>query len=397
MHLVETYSHFCGIKPGQPFIDTNYSPVPFDKYIVIHGKTGMATKDYDLWEEILEHINVPTVLVGGKDDPKLSVSLNLCGQTSWTHTAYLIKNAAMFIGADSVCAHIASSFGVKSVVLFGGTSPLSCGAYWNKDKVITLNPVDRYGCDKPCHSAQCIRPKKCINSIRPETVLKYIGSFLGEDAVRKVEILHIGDMSKVGLIEWVPTECNQDVYNILRGCFGTISVRADLCKPDMSGISAICNGTNAHFVVMAHPSDIPSFNVHPDKVEQLLILVDSSNIVDGIKALKEATKKHYKARLISRQNHTDFNDYKLDILDYPPMIKLSDFTYTKDDELKYLGKSLFVKSAKRILGAGAKFYLTTFDATKGQNSLEFNSNCGILTLEESHLKELQFLIIRKYE
>jgi hypothetical protein len=395
MNLLETYSHYCGVKPTQPFIDEAFYPIPFAKYVVIHASAGMNTKMYDNFEEVACHIKIPVVQIGSKNDDLIPNALDLRGKTTWNHTAHIIHNAALFIGCDSICAHIASSFKIPSIVLWGATLPATCSTNWS-DKTININPLDRLGCATACHANQCIRATKCINTIPVEKVLSHVSDFLGKENVLPVEILHIGPLYKTRIAEWVPINASDKTFNTLFPLDGIISLRADLCDCKMPEISNLANQTKLKFVILATPQQLKSLSIHLSKVEQLLILVDLDTIGEGIKALKEFTAKMYKTRLISKLPNETFNPYKLEMMDYPPISKLNDFEYNQSHIDAFVGKTLNIKTQRRVIGEDGRVYLTFNDALKNQNYVENAADNANILIEESHLKELQNLIIRKY-
>jgi len=396
VRLIEVYSQFCGVKPSEPYLNEEYYPVPISSYVVVHNGSGMPSKSYDNFSEVTKHIKMSVVQVGGKDDPLLENVVDLRGKTTWGQTFYLIKNSLLFLGCDSICNHMASALNIPRIALFGATSPLTCGGYWNKETAIELTPTDMQGCAAPCHNSQCIRAIKCINSITPESILEKISSILGKEAVTPVEILHTGKLTNTSIVEWIPMSVNQETFNVFRILQGVISLRADLHTPDLNELSNFCNQTPLKYILLIKPGDFTKFSIHHSKVEQLLILVDSSTIAHGIALMKDLTKKLYKVRIISRLDHAVFNDFKLDIMDYPPIARLTEYEYTKEECSKLVGQNVEVSSLRKIVGNNGKAYMTFHDALKDKNSIEIMKNTAIITIEEEHLKELQFLTIRKY-
>lgn len=397
MRLIDTYANYVGVDAEKAFIDESFYPVPFDKYIVVAAGTGMVTKSYDHFEVVVEHLNLPVIQIGGKDDPMLPRAHDLRGKTTWNQSAYIIKNASLFLGGDSICAHMSAHFGTPSIVLWGGTLPNACGTGWNKDKIVNINPVTRYGCFTACHSNVCIRAAKCINSITPEMVLSRVAGILGEGSIRSVNILHNGNMSKMSVIEWVPSTVNQTTFGIFQNFTGVVSLRGDLHEPNLREISDFCNQTaKQKFVFLSKPRDFKDLNINPEKIDHLLILVDKSNILDGIKALRELTKRLYRCRLLSKLDHREFDEFKLDMLDCPPLTHIPDFQYTEDHVKQFVGNTYNIKTNRKILGKDGRFYLTFNDCKKEQNVVEMGADSAIINIEEEHLKEFQFLTIRKY-
>lgn len=398
MRLIDTYANYVGVTPENGWIDQNYYAIEHSKYVVVHNGTGMPTKSYDHFDEVVSHIKRPVVQVGGKDDPLLPNVLDLRGKTTWNQTAYIIKGSSLFLGGDSICAHMAAHFGVFSILLWGGTLPETCATTWNADKIANLNPYDRYGCVTACHSSVCIKPQKCINSITVKRVLERVQSILGADSAVSVDILHNGPLSKINILEWVPLSLNHETFNTFAQTTGTVSLRADLFAPNIEEVSAFCNQTRNKYIYVSSPTDdLLKLSIHHSKVEFLMIMVNPTNIVDGIRLMKELTKKMYKARLVAREPSSAFNDYKLDIMDYPPINRLQDFEFGEEHKTKYVGQNLNVKTCHKVVGKDGHVYMTFHDALNSKNSIELTNNNAIICIDESHLKEFNFLTIRKYD
>jgi len=80
MHLLKRYSQSASnAKIDKPFLLEEFFPLPFDEpYIHIHASTGLPSKNYDYWQEVIDvlflHLrkyNVKIIQTGGKEDQKL--------------------------------------------------------------------------------------------------------------------------------------------------------------------------------------------------------------------------------------------------------------------------------------------------------------------------------------
>ena len=197
MHLVEQYALSCGVKIDKPHIETSFFPVPFDKYITIHASSGMESKNYDYYNDVIEMImpylakeNIKIVQIGAKDDINLNMCEHFNGTTNLKQTAYIIKNSLLHFGNDSFSAHVASGFNKKIVCLYSILYKECCGPYWgNKDDHILLES-HRNGL-KPSFSNK--ESPKTVNLIYPEEIAKSVLSLLGiKNKLNKIETFHIG-------------------------------------------------------------------------------------------------------------------------------------------------------------------------------------------------------------
>lgn len=395
MELLTSYANYCGVKASEPFIDESFYPVPFDKYIVVQNSSGMESKNFDNWDLVTPNIKLPIIQCGGKDDKLLPNVFDLRGQTTINQTAYILRRAAMFLGNDSVLNHMASAFSVPRVVLFGATLPSTCGGIWNRNTGIEINPFDRYGCTSACHLGQCIRAQKCINSIPTKFVLENIANIIGKENVNICEILHVGALGRHPVLEWIPFDLNPQTIHMLSQIAGLITVRHDLCKQNLVLISNVLNQLNLKYVIISDSIDVNSLTVVPNKVEQVLLKISPENIKDFLDVAKSLRNRYYRPLFISELDNTVFNEYKLDMLDYPPISKMTDFEYN-DTHKQWIGQNLEVSTSRRVIGRDGAMYSTKYDATNNKNSLENVEKTRYINIEEEHLKELQFLILKKY-
>ena len=54
MHLIEQYALSCGVKIDKPHIETSFFPVPSEKYITVHASSGMESKNYDYYDDVMK-------------------------------------------------------------------------------------------------------------------------------------------------------------------------------------------------------------------------------------------------------------------------------------------------------------------------------------------------------
>ncbi len=395
MNLNQTYSHYCGVKPKEAFIDEQYYPVPFDKYVVVQNSSGMKSKNFDNWDLVTPNIKLPIIQLGSKEDVLLPNVFDLRGQTNFNNTAFILKRAALFIGNDSVCNHMASAFNVPRIALFGATLPQTCGGHWNKNTGVEINPFDRYGCAGACHGADCIRPNKCINSIPVKFVLENVANLIGKEHVNICDILHVGPLSRHSVLEWIPYDLNDATVRTLSHVAGLISVRHDIQKQNIGLISNLLNQLNLKYVIISDSTDVEALNVVPNKVEQVLLKITPENTKEFIGVAKSLHNRYYRPVFVSSSDHEAFNEHKLEMINYPPIAKMTDFEYN-DTHKPLIGQKLEIGTARRLIGRDGKMYATMHDAKNSKNMLENIQNLNYIDIEEEHLKELQFLILKKY-
>ena len=172
MHLIESYALSAGCKISKPTIQLQEIDLPKEKCMTFHGFNPKGqSRQYNSWELVLEKINadasidLQVVQVGGAQDKKyFGADHSYLGKTSYNSLAYLIKNAELHLGFDSLPMHLASIFDTKIVALFNSYSQ-NTGPYFSKE-YITLEPS--YDEIKPCFNYE--DRFDLINTIDPEIV-----------------------------------------------------------------------------------------------------------------------------------------------------------------------------------------------------------------------------------
>ena len=138
------------------------------------SRTGFATvakylkKEYDLGivflgdeqddlivREIVTRLNEPAV--------------NLCGRTSLSQSAEIVRRGVLAVVNDSAVLHLAGYHNVPTVALFGYTNPVKYGP-WSKQQVV-MQPSE----PPPPKESSTQERVDYIESISPEKVIRSIG------------------------------------------------------------------------------------------------------------------------------------------------------------------------------------------------------------------------------
>ncbi len=151
--------------------------VPFEKqieppphFISIHlgGTHSKKIWPVENFCAVAQKLKLPVVLVGGSNElhaaqrfeASASAAMNCVGKLSLRGLAYVLSKSSLHISGDTGTAHIAASFGVKCVTLFGHM-PACEYHVWGQPEAVIESDGD-------------------VRSIRPEKVLKKIEERLGE-------------------------------------------------------------------------------------------------------------------------------------------------------------------------------------------------------------------------
>lgn len=121
------------VPPAQDVFDSNTLAFLQNPFITLVLGATYYTKRIPQakLEEIIEHLQLPVVLLGGPAEKELADTLqkkypqvkNTVGQTSLVQTAVYIQHAQSVITSDTGLMHIAAAFGKKIVSVWGNTVP----------------------------------------------------------------------------------------------------------------------------------------------------------------------------------------------------------------------------------------------------------------------------------
>ncbi len=139
---------------------------------------------------ICKQINMPIVLLGGKEDEQDGAYIkdqagahvyNAAGKFTLHQSADCLRKAQLVITGDTGLMHIASAFGKKIISLWGCTVPgLGMSAYRPHAASIILEPIGRKKrpCSKLGNRCKYGIENRCIEQISNETIINAIQQLL---------------------------------------------------------------------------------------------------------------------------------------------------------------------------------------------------------------------------
>lgn len=209
MHLLDRYALSCGVAAEKPFIDESYFPLACDKYIVFQTSGKGNARQYDYWTKVFSFIREYTkeykiIHVGLPTDQSVAdCDIDLRGKTTIKHLAYLIKNSSLYLGVDSLSAHLAGFYDKKLVALYSYCYAQNCRPVWGKSTNQSIIEVDWEKHGKPSFSNK--EEEKKINTIYPEAIAKAALDKLGVvNDLDKVKTVFIGRDYATPVIEIIP-------------------------------------------------------------------------------------------------------------------------------------------------------------------------------------------------
>lgn len=192
IHIVDRYLEtvsFLGVKNDAKGLDyfipekdeiqiTKDYPELSGGYIAvaIGGNHNTKIMPADLVADVINNLNLPVILLGGKEDAERgelivrltqNKSLNLCGRLSLMGSASIIKQAHAVISNDTGMMHIAAAFQMPMVSVWGNTIPEfgmypylsdSTPSYIAEVKNLKCRPCSKLGYkDCPLKHFNCMR------------------------------------------------------------------------------------------------------------------------------------------------------------------------------------------------------------------------------------------------
>lgn len=241
MKLLERYATECGLKIGKQYLIESFYPLPFDKYITLHAGAGMQGKAYPYYHMVinlissyLENRGIRIVQIGGKDEIAIPGCYHLNGKTNLNQASFIIRNAILHLGNDSIWGHRASYIGIPVVQPWGTTDPKNHSGYNENGK--TINIVSHRWGRKPSFVAQ--ENPSSIALIPPEDIADAILDTLNIEHDPFPKTQYIGSLYHHVIFDWIPN--SEPVLNLNPEI--PLTVRMDLVFSEQNLIALLQSG-----------------------------------------------------------------------------------------------------------------------------------------------------------
>lgn len=369
MKLLCTYANNASIdipENCKPILPSQFYPLP-DRYITCQNSSGMAAKDYSLWQNVIDIIepylskeDIKIIQIGQGDIKPLNKVISLVNQTQFAQTVYALNNSLLHIGNDSFAAHCTTESPI--LILFGSTSEECHFPYYThiKSKAISSHRFGR----KPSYQAQ--EPGfKTIDLIDPFYVATEILNLLEIKHNINQSTILVGDAYNQGsFIEVIPD------FVLQKDAIapGTLNLRGDLFYvPNL----IIQNLQQRPYILwLRNELDINILKQLKPNIASIVFEIDENTNIEYLKSVLRAGIHLQLNTKISQESH---NKLKLDYLDLPLIVRREDSTIEQlknqiksynniksDEELeKFLAESIYNKdkeiryfSRKHVLSIG---------------------------------------------
>jgi len=208
MKLLPLYASDTGLDIRHQWLLETFYPLVATRYITLHASSGMAAKNYPLYNEVIRLIapmlscaGIQIVQLGGPEDPPLSGCVHLQGKTTKHQASYILRRSMLHLGNDSWLAHRAGELRIPLVTLFGPTTAANHGAYTYDPEKTSFIESHRWG-RRATFAAQ--EPGLSIALIPPEQIAREVLRHLHIDHTFTHQSRYWGAVYQHTILELVP-------------------------------------------------------------------------------------------------------------------------------------------------------------------------------------------------
>lgn len=386
MHLVENYALTAGLRISKPFVDPLFFPTPSIKYITMHCGSGMKSKNYSHYQDVVDILlpklkdeGIDIIQIGEAEDPELKGVISLLGKTSLRQTFYVISKSMLQLGNDSFSAHIAGFFKVPLVTLFGPTWPNSCEAYWKKE-LVKFSPD--YTLYKPSYSPN--EREKRIDKIFPDKIASATLNLLFKDKTYpEIQEVHLGESYDQKILDVVPDFIPDSIDSISKSSI--LSIRQDYTKEDKYLDFWLSQFPSALYI--NRPIDLNLLKKHKNKIKKIIIFLNDD--ISYYKIMQYRSTGINTA--ITYTGSKNISDIRVDL--FGLNIYSEEFSTKKDlDNIDYICDNSYFKSSLTVMSKNKKYPCKHFL----DMGIEVSDKQTILDHEDFY-KELEFYKIYNYD
>lgn len=309
MHLLESYVSTTRLKYTKPLLFEHFYPLPFNnKYIVMTTGTTMAGKTYPYWEEVLDIVkqflkDIKIIQLGGKDDiTNRHIDLDLRGKTNLYEFNYLVKNSILSLSPDTAQMHIAGTYNIPLIALFGLTDPRISGAFFgDKDKQIYLEP------NRSKFPPTFNPHDQSVANVKPEEVAKAILKLLNIAAPIPLVTKYFGSNFLYKTLDLVPNM----LVNPQQFAGSIINIRADQEFNEDGIYQNVVNYKST--IITQRPLNVEILKQLKPNIMKILYILDDNHNLEFVKQMRKAGIPY---ELISYKDQEWINSLKFDYCDY---------------------------------------------------------------------------------
>lgn len=365
MHILDSYALNCGLKINKPFIYEKYSPISHDKYIVLDILDKADAKTYFYWQEVLflieEYLkekSIKIIQLADKNETPLADTVFM-QDLSINQKAFIIKNSLLYLGVDSACMHIASSYDKPIVAIYSNSNPKNTGPFFNFKSKVSIIESPKL---KP--SFADVENPKTVNQIKPEEIAKAILNQL--DIPHKIsrKTLYTGNGFHASVAEMVP----DNLVDVRSLNIPYINIRMDYYFNEQILEEQLKLFKCA--ILTDKPINLNIYKKYGSNILKTYFIINKST---DFKYLETLYNSNVDFQMVSFEDQEIVNKFKIHTLDYGI---IAEVPRSKDiaiinDLKKY--KNLKFRSNKLVLARGKaypSFYHYKKDISYFNNNLE---------------------------
>jgi len=352
MHILESYALQDNLKIDKPFIYEKFFPMAIEgRYITIDTVSDDESNKYSHWTMVLDFLTpylkekkITAVQLGGKEDEQIPGCYIAVGQTDPNQKAYVIKNSALHISANTLSLQIASSYNKKIISLFGNSFYEQFKPYWSNPDDVTLL---KGNIKKPTFNGNEV--PKTIDAIAPERVAQAILQNLGHPHSFAFNTLKIGSLYKNRRIE---SSLSNPIADI--GALGVESLIVHLDynynldnlikQLEICPCSVITNKPIPEDIILRYK----------ERIVEIVYFLEDDNDPSFVNF---CISKGKQIGLLSRQPKESIDKYKINYLDIDkPINIIPEIKFEDIEEIKNTNKKkIFFKSNKFLIHEGKAY------------------------------------------
>lgn len=180
--FAQDYAEQCGfqIKEIQPLSLPEVAVSTPERYIVTQASSPLSSKNWPYFQNLYTLIqdNYPDIKIiqlGAKGEPQYENTIPMFG-LSFHKVSYIVNRAILYVGVDSVIAHMSTVAGIPTITIFGGTDA-NVSKGWGKS-VVAIAPRypisdGKHTCYRACHQS-CWQNRTCISTITVERIYQEV-------------------------------------------------------------------------------------------------------------------------------------------------------------------------------------------------------------------------------
>jgi hypothetical protein len=390
MHILEQYAVNCGAKISKPYIFKEYIPIPFDKYIVLHAGSGMESKNYDYYDDVVSFLkpyldkeNIKIVQIGGEKERVIKNCYPLLGSTK-KQLAYIIDNSQLYFGNDTLSLHFASYFQKKIVCASTVLYDACFYPYWSNKNDYTIINSHRNGY-KPSFSQH--ESPKTINFIQPEEIVSEILKHLNISFDVLPKSIFRGDRSTHPIIELSPSQLiDKNTFNNF-----IINIRLD-DFPDFDDLNPILQNlqTRPATIVTNRPINLDKLRSLTKNIISIIYDITDNIDLNFITALNHnAIKNNLIFKHFTENPNAEelYKQRQLELVDFPnliDLIKINDFDFKKIDieRAVFRTNKIFIHNNQLFTSRAAQIENQPSELINGIFELEIKKLNNISLLKE---------------